>query len=252
MLKSLANTENYYLDQVSDDTLASENQSLIDAEFKPSQETIARLLKFPNIPSASSQVVSKQRVANYGEVYTNPREVSAMLDLVKTETERVDSTFLEPACGTGNFLIEILCRKLAVVAKRYKRSQLEYERKAVLAVSSLYGIDILADNIAICHARLFNVFNIQYTALYKTKYKQACRNTVRYLLKRNILQGDTLKHKTVEGEPIIFSEWKFPFNDSRIQRREFLFEHMCQQADGKAPPIKSHSPIHFLELGDAE
>lgn len=189
-------------------------------------------------PSAARQVVSKKRVADYGEVYTNPREVNAMLDLVKTETERVNSTFLEPACGTGNFLIEILCRKLAVVAKRYKRSQLEYERNAVLAVSSLYGIDILADNIAICHTRLFNVFDIQYTALYNTTYKQGCRNTVRYLLKRNILQGDTLKHKTVEGEPIIFSEWKFPFNDSRIQRREFLFKHMCQQADGKPPLMK--------------
>lgn len=60
-------------------------------------------------------VVSKQRVADHGEVYTQKREVNAMLDLVKPETERIESRFLEPACGTGNFLAEILCRKLAIV-----------------------------------------------------------------------------------------------------------------------------------------
>ena len=91
------------------------------------------------------QVVSKQRVADHGEVYTNPREVNAMLDLVKQETARIESRFLEPACGTGNFLVEILNRKLSVVAERYARSRLEYERYAVLAISSIYGVDILAD-----------------------------------------------------------------------------------------------------------
>ena len=90
------------------------------------------------------QVVSKQRVADHGEVYTNPREVNAMLDLVKQETARIESRFLEPACGTGNFLVEILNRKLSVVAERYARSRLEYERYAVLAISSIYGVDILA------------------------------------------------------------------------------------------------------------
>lgn len=88
-------------------------------------------------PDENQQVVSKQRVADHGEVYTNAREVNAMLDLVKQETERIESRFLEPACGTGNFLVEILSRKLAVVAKRYAKSQLEYERYAVLAISSI-------------------------------------------------------------------------------------------------------------------
>lgn len=175
-----------------------------------------------------------------------------MLDLVKTETERVDSTFLEPACGTGNFLVEILNRKLAVVAKQYKKSQLEYERAAVSAVCSLYGIDILADNVAVCQARLFDVFNTQYSALYKTHYKETCRNTLRYLLKCNILQGDTLTYKTSTNKPIVFSEWKFPFNDSRIQRRDYMFEQMCNQSDGKAQPVKSHRLTHFLELSHAE
>ena len=103
------------------------------------------------------QVVSKQRVADHGEVYTNPREVNAMLDLVKQETARIESRFLEPACGTGNFLVEILNRKLSVVAERYARSRLEYERYAVLAISSIYGVDILADNVIACQKRLFDI-----------------------------------------------------------------------------------------------
>ncbi|CAA9890305.1 conserved hypothetical protein [Candidatus Methylobacter favarea] len=250
MLKSVLKKENYYPQPSLDETISPAKQPVNQAKLKPKQKTTSPLLNFPSAPTL--QVVSRQRVADYGEVYTNPREVNAMLDLVKPETERLDSTFLEPACGTGNFLVEILSRKLAVAARQYQKSQLEYERAAVLAISSLYGIDILADNAAVCHARLFEVFNSQYNAHYKTKCKQACGNTVRHIFRRNILQGDTLSFKTSAGNPIIFSEWKFPFNDSRIQRRDYLFEQMCRSADGLAPPVKSYSPSHFLELGDAE
>ena len=93
------------------------------------------------------QIKSKQRVTDHGEVFTSEREVKAMLGLVEQETKRIDSRFLEPACGTGNFLVEVLRKKLAVVQNRYRRSQLEYERHAVTAVSSIYGIDLLQDNI---------------------------------------------------------------------------------------------------------
>ena len=124
-----------------------------------------------------------------------------MLDLVKPETERIESRFLEPACGTGNFLVEILNRKLAVVESRYKKSQFEFERYAVIAVSSVYGIDILADNVAACQARLFDVFDAVYTRLYKSKCTSACRQSVRFILSRNILHGDALTLKTVV-EPV--------------------------------------------------
>ena len=97
-----------------------------------------------------SQVKSKKRVTDHGEVFTSEREVNAMLELVKQETERIDSRFLEPACGNGNFLAEVLRRKLAIVEKKYKKSQLEYERYAILAVSSIYGVDILEDNAQEC------------------------------------------------------------------------------------------------------
>ena len=106
-----------------------------------------------------SQAISKKRVADHGEVLTGTREVNAMLDLVKQETERIDSRFLEPACGNGNFLAPILERKLAAVEKRYGKSQLDFERYAVLAVSSVYGIDILSDNVSQCRERLFGVFD---------------------------------------------------------------------------------------------
>ena len=90
-----------------------------------------------------NNIKSKQRVADHGEVLTGLREVNAMLNLVQQEADRIESRFLEPACGNGNFLAEILVRKLRVVEKRYAKSQLEFERYAVLAVSSIYGIDIL-------------------------------------------------------------------------------------------------------------
>ena len=155
------------------------------------------------------QVVSKKRVADHGEVYTSKREVNAMLDLVKNETERIESRFLEPACGTGNFLTEILDRKLAVVHSRYGKNQLEYERYALLAVSSLYGIDILEDNIKECQTRLFSSFEQRYTALCKEAVQEECLNSVRYILERNIIQGDALTLKTIGNnpQPIVFSEW---------------------------------------------
>lgn len=103
-----------------------------------------------------TQVRSKKRVTDHGEVFTNDREVNAMLDLVKHETERIDARFLEPACGNGNFLAEVLRRKLNVVEQRYSKSQIEWERYAVIAVSSIYGVDILEDNAQECRERLFN------------------------------------------------------------------------------------------------
>lgn len=214
-----------------------------------------------------NQVVSKQRVSDHGEVYTHPREVNAMLDLVKQETERIESTFLEPACGTGNFLVEILSRKLAVVKARYAKSQLEYERYAVIAVGSIYGIDILADNVQACQERLLAVFNAQYTQQFKGQCKPACVQAVRYVLNCNILHGDALTLKTVGDEttsskPIVFAEWK-AVNGSLIKRRDFVFADLVDRASHREmplfsdldeeayipEPVKEHPLTHFLELG---
>ena len=161
-----------------------------------------------------NQVVSRKRVADHGEVYTGRREVTRMLDLVHQETTRIDSRFLEPACGTGNFLIEILERKLRIVDSRYGNSQLDYERYAILAVSSLYGIDILGDNVAVCRMGLFDLFDRQYTGLFGIAATDECRAAIKYLLERNIVRGDALTLTTVGEAPhIVFSEWS-PVNGS--------------------------------------
>ncbi len=197
-----------------------------------------------------SQIKTKARVADHGEVFTSEREVNAMLDLVKGETERIESRFLEPACGTGNFLAEILHRKLAIVKNRYRRSQVEYERYAVLVVSSVYGIDILEDNVKECRERLFRIFDEQYSGLYKADAKEACRASVRFILQHNILWGDALTLKSVCGkeEPITFCEWS-PINGSKIKRRDYTLANLLQSylpAQGELLP----EPDLFSDLGD--
>ena len=115
------------------------------------------------------QIKSRQRVTDHGEVFTAEREVNAMLDLVKQETERIDSTFLEPACGTGNFLVEILRRKLAVVRREYyprRGSCHDYELHCIKAVMSIYGVDLLQDNVEACQERLCSVLRMTNTRLY--------------------------------------------------------------------------------------
>ena len=173
----------------------------------------------------NEQVKSRKRVADHGEVFTSEREVNAMLDLVKQETERIDSRFLEPACGTGNFLAEILNRKLKVVKKRYSNNKLDYEKYAVLAITSIYGVDILEDNVLECRNRMFSIFNDEYTKIYKEDANDECREAVRYILSRNILHGDALTMATLEGEPIIFSEWSL-VSGSMIKRRDYRYDEL--------------------------
>ena len=215
-----------------------------------------------------SQVVSKKRVADHGEVLTGKREVNAMLDLVKQETERIDSRFLEPACGTGNFLTVILDRKLAVVEKRYGKSQLDFERYAVLAVSSIYGIDILEDNVRQCRERLYDIFDRDfYSRVFKNCGKHKCREAVRFILERNIICGDALTLKTVGEQPsyIVFSEWS-PVNGSMLKRRDFTFHGLLEHEDMKELPLFSdlgedvfiptpemeYDPAHFLEIANVQ
>jgi len=214
------------------------------------------------------QVISKQRVAHHGEVLTGKREVTAMLDLVEQETERIESRFLEPACGNGNFLTVILQRKLAVVEKRYGKSQLDFERYAVLAISSLYGIDILEDNVRQCRHRLHSVFECDfYARLFSNSTKSNCSKAVQFILHRNIVWGDALTLKTVGGNPghIVFSEWS-PFNGSMLKRRDFTFHGLVAHEGMKElplfsdlgedvfipTPIREYPPVHFMEVAHAQ
>ena len=226
-------------------------------------------------PAANERLfVSKERVADKGEVYTSKLVVNAMLDLVRQETERIESRFLEPACGTGNFMTGILERKLSIVGSRYGKSQLDYERNAILAVSSLYGIDILEDNVTKCRRRLFEIFDQKYTRRFKKKMKEECRKAVWFILEKNIIWGDALTLRTVgdNPQPIAFSEWS-PVNGS-IKRRDFAFHELISEKRERAPslfydrdqplysdlgdqvfiplPLREYPLIHFTRVWDAE
>lgn len=185
------------------------------------------------------QVKSKQRVADHGEVFTADREVQAMCDLVKDETENIFSRFLEPACGDGNFLAEILKRKLEVVKKKYKKSSYDYERYALLTLGSIYGVDILIDNVIECRARLYGIWEKQYKAVCKRDFNEDTCESAKYILERNIVCGNALSLQTVDENgndtdvPIVFSEWTFPFNDARMQRSDYTFAELLASDDGK-------------------
>ena len=185
----------------------------------------------------TKQIKSKQRVADHGEVFTAEREVNAMCDLVKQETERIDSRFLEPACGDGNFLTVILKRKLAVVTKKYKRSSYDWERNSLLALGSLYGVDIQLDNIFACQERLFDIWNKEYKKICKKECNDETRESAKFILRLNIVCGNALTLLCVNSQgcelsvPLIFSEWSFPFNDARMQRKDYTMADLLSIHD---------------------
>ena len=180
------------------------------------------------------QIKSRQRVSDHGEVFTAEREGKAMCDLVSDECNRIDSRFLEPACGDGNFLAEILNRKLAVVKRKYRKSVIDYEKNSLLAVSSLYGVDILADNVAACRERLYKIWHKEYKTISKTAYSEDAAKSVRFILSKNIVCGNALTLMRVDdegkdtAEPIVFSEWAFIMGGN-MQRQDFTFAELMNE-----------------------
>lgn len=206
-----------------------------------------------------SQIKSKQRVQERGEVFTNEREVKAMCDLVKDETERIESRFLEPACGDGNFLAEIVTRKLAVVSKRYGKSETDWEKYSVLAMSSVYGVDIMPDNAVECRERLFKIWERAYKTKCKNIANDDCKSAVRFILSRNVLCGDALTMLDDNGNPIVFSEWSLI--GSNMKRRDYTLANLLETQsyydlplfedveDVKVPkPVKEFDLIHYRRV----
>lgn len=155
-----------------------------------------------------------------------------MLDLVKSETERIDSRFLEPACGTGNFLVEILHRKLNVATSTYSKNPAEWEKYAILALTSIYGVELLQDNVDECQARLFAIFNEAYTRICKNDVDEDCRDAARFILERNILCGDALTMLRADGKPIIFSEWSM-VQGNFIKRADYRLDDLLSGKPGQ-------------------
>src|SRR5580700_7695785 len=170
-------------------------------------------------PSLMSLIKSKKRVADHGEVLTPGWLVEQMLDLVKGETERIDSRFLEPACGSGNFLVPVLQRKLAAVEAKYGKSDFERRNYALLALMCIYGIELLIDNITECRANLLEIF-ADYLNLDESNdlYRAAF-----YVMSQNLVHGDALTMRTYDGQPITFAEWGY-LGRGKFQRRDFRFD----------------------------
>lgn len=201
-------------------------------------------------------VRSKQRVADHGEVFTAPWLVEAMLDLVKDESERIDSRFLEPACGSGNFLVQVLRRKLAAVEVKFGKSEFEKRHYALVGLMCIYGIELLADNVAECRANLLEIL-ADYLDVGETDV--LCRAAV-HVLAENIVHGDALAMTTSDGEPITFAEWGY-LGKGKFQRRDFRYDTLVQMSSfgqdtlfgdlGKHEiftPTRSYPPQSVLEL----
>jgi hypothetical protein len=166
-----------------------------------------------------SLIKSRKRVADHGEVFTPAWMVDAMLDLVKDESERIDSRFLEPACGSGNFIVKVLQRKLAAVERKFGKSDFEKQHYALLGLMCIYGIELLVDNIKECRENVLEIFsdylNLQESDdLYRAAY---------FVLSQNLVHGDALTMCNSDNAPITFAEWGY-LGKGRFQRRDFRFD----------------------------
>ncbi len=207
-----------------------------------------------------SLVKSKQRVADHGEVFTPAWMVGAMLSLVKGETERIDARFLEPACGSGNFLVPVLQRKLAAVERDYGKSEFEKRHFALFALMCVYGIELLPDNIVECRANLLEMF-AEYLGLAPTDDLHRAASAV---LALNLVHGDALTLRTATGEPITFAEWGY-LGKGRFNRRDFRYDSLTQSSAFSAEdslfaqlgkheiftPTKTHPPLTVADLAAA-
>ena len=203
-------------------------------------------------------VKSKQRVVDHGEVFTPPWMVDAMLDLVKAESERIDARFLEPACGSGNFIAQILRRKLAAVELKYGKSDFERRHYALLALMCIYGIELLADNVAECRESALEIF-VEYT---QANNDDDLHMAATHVLKANILHGDALTMLTRDYQPIAFAEWGY-LGKGKFQRRDFRLDVLTGSANFSAErslfgkheiftPTKTYAPMTLRELAALE
>lgn len=203
---------------------------------------------------------SKKRVADHGEVFTPAWLVDAMLDLVKGETERIDARFLEPACGSGNFLVRVLQRKLAAVETKFGKSDFERKHYALLALMCAYGIELLPDNIAECRANMLEILG----DFLKIDQADDCYRAASLVLAQNIVHGDALTMRAQDGAPITFAEWGY-IGRGKFQRRDFRLDALTGSSAFSAEgslfahlgkheiftPTKTYPPMTIRDLAMA-
>lgn len=203
-----------------------------------------------------SLVKSKQRIADHGEVFTPEWLVSDMLDLVKDESERIDSRFLEPACGSGNFLVQVLKRKLKTVGKKFIHSDFERRHYSLLALMCVYGIELLEDNLSECRQNMLKTFS----EMLSLKSEDDLNTAAAYVLTQNIVRGDAITMMSNDA-PILFSEWGY-IGKGKFQRRDFRFDVLTGSSAFSAEgslfaqlgkheifaPIKTYPPLTIGQL----
>lgn len=205
-------------------------------------------------------IKSKQRIADHGEVFTPAWIVEAMLDLVQSETGRIDSRFLEPACGSGNFLVEVLRRKIAAVELKYGKSDFEKRHYSLLTVMCIYGIELLPDNIAECRTNMLGTLADHLSLDTSQDLYQAAS----HVLSQNLVHGDALTMRTTDGEPITFAEWGY-LGKGKFQRRDFRLDALTSSSAFSAEgslfahlgkheiftPVTTYPPMTVNELARA-
>ena len=204
----------------------------------------------------SDLVRSRQRVADHGEVFTPAWLVEDMLNLVGTESDRIDARFLEPACGSGNFLVPVLRRKLATVHLEYANSDFEKRHHALLSLMCIYGIELLADNAAECRTNLLDTL---FEYLGKSVSDEWFR-AAQIVVEANVVQGDALAMTTAEGEALTFPEWGY-LGKGKFQRRDFRYEALTGRSSISGTlfelleeqdvfkPTKTYEPMTVAEIG---
>lgn len=243
------------------ETIGRIGRTLEPVGIKPQQPEFDAIRDEGPLFKSDKLIKSKKRVADHGEVFTPPWLVERMLDLVKGETERIDSRFLEPACGSGNFLVPILQRKLAAVEAKYGKSDFEKRHFALLALTCCYGIELLADNIAECRANMLAVF-AQYLRLDE---QDELYRAGGHVLSLNLIHGDAMTMKNADGGPITIVEWGY-IGKGKFQRRDFrldvltgmssfreertLFAHLGSHEIFQ--PVESYTPMRVAELAAAD
>lgn len=203
-------------------------------------------------------VKSRQRVADHGEVFTPAWLVDEMLDLVGEDAVRVDARILEPACGSGNFLVAALTRKLGTVQARYGSNDFAKRHYGLLALMCIYGVELLADNAAECRDNLAEVF----TDFLDLRVGDIWARAARAVLDVNIVRGDALTMTTPAGLPITFAEWGY-LGKGKYQRRDFRYDALTRRSTFEAEgslfaglgselftPTKTYSPMTATDLAE--
>jgi len=223
----------------------------MDASLKPINEKI---------------INNKKRVQNHGEVFTPKKIIKKMLDLpaIREACQNLTSTFLEPAAGEGAFLVEILNKKINMVAKNYGDDLTSYENYSLLVLSTLYGVELLEDNVLKCVMNMYQAYYEEYQKQVRKhgkKIKTQVLDSAKLIIAKNIVQGDFLTKLSYNGNPLVFSEWQvINFRKGakilKVQRTEYTLHEIFEGVKKENGETSIHLPkmeqLDLFDLFDGE